>query len=230
MNEIIDSVPRFDIPASQTQELGAPKTPEENEREHLERIFAPLITPEGAEPEFDEDYFHNLLHDTGPQEVTYESIEAAAVRTGGKLKVTEKTESHAKGELEHAIRRNGMLGDLLKGFAHSRGITANEELVKALREDLGLRVAVGKLFLDQLNIRAHYMPERIRRNEYKNSAIPEYKNRYPMTSHEYASLLALSKIDGTFDNERVREPIDVRSDGQVISGQHRWAADNLLFG
>ncbi|MBC7746562.1 hypothetical protein H7Y40_01115 [Pedobacter sp.] len=50
-----------------------------------------------------------------------------------------------------------------------------------------------------------------------------------MTSREYASLLALSMLDGTFKAARAaHDPIFIGKSGVVELGQHRYAAHLLL--
>jgi len=48
-----------------------------------------------------------------------------------------------------------------------------------------------------------------------------------MSSRAYASTLALSMIDGSFNGLLQTDPTEYR-DGQAISGQHRDAARTIL--
>src|SRR5487761_1570224 len=75
---------------------------------------------------------------------------------------------------------------------------------------------------------AGVMPDRVVRNTGKS---PD-KGGYPissMTSREYAALLALAMLDGTFNDRKVSSTDSIKeANGQVAQGQHRSAALRVL--
>ena len=214
-------------PLMQPSDMGSiPQNLEELERLHFEQVFQPFPSSE-AVYELPDDYFAHLLNDTEPRTG---SVEDAAVRESKDgIKVTDKTQADAEFIVGQLVGRSGLLGELLGNYMRAKDISTSGDLVKAIHDDLGVRVGLGRLFLDQLEIRSSYMPDRVKRNTQKVSMIPGYKDRGPLTSREYVALLALAKLDGTYDKDREREPISYNPDGSARDGQHRWAAEELLF-
>src|SRR5206468_3574571 len=79
-------------------------------------------------------------------------------------------------------------------------------------------------FESELERRRSEMPHRIAENGSKS-----VKGGYveDLSSREYASHLALSKLDGSFQPDK-GDPIEVYNDGRINGGMHRAAADKLL--
>lgn len=91
-----------------------------------------------------------------------------------------------------------------------------------LRNNLRLRVALGTHVLNKLLLMSD-LPPRFYLPQTKMANYPGYP---AMSSHKYAALLSLSMLDGTFDPPS-SDPIE-SVDGQVVLGQHRWAAHRAL--
>jgi hypothetical protein len=59
--------------------------------------------------------------------------------------------------------------------------------------------------------------------------MPGYEDIPSMSSHEYVALLALAKLDGSFNYEGYfQDSIQHDESGNVLLGQHRAAADMML--
>ena len=100
------------------------------------------------------------------------------------------------------------------------------DMPAVLRNDDVLRAQIGEYLLEKAKT-DHYMPARIAGNEQKRPSHRgyEYAN---LSSQEYAALLAVSMLDGTFKSDGGRsDPIEL-SYGQAVRGQHRYAALQLL--
>ena len=174
------------------------ETPEQ--RRHRERIERIFKFPEPQ----GRDRFGNSL-DTR-LEITPESEEAAAwaFRFTGDQKIKEMIRDYA--------------GDKWR----------EEEMPSVVRGNDDLRTELGLYLLskfDDFETELH-MPERVANNSTKNTSHRGYERG--LTSREYAALLAVSMLDGTFDPGRAtHDPIELE-DGQAIRGQHRYAAALLL--
>lgn len=105
---------------------------------------------------------------------------------------------------------------------------ADVDIVEGLRKDPALRMQLGEYLskkIDDPNV-IMAMPERVLRNTEK-SAPPGYEKLGKLSSREYTVLLALSMLDGTFDEKSAdTETYDFNK--QARSGQHRYAARTLL--
>lgn len=99
----------------------------------------------------------------------------------------------------------------------------DEDMAGILYEDEELRVDLGMHLLEKIKTLS-YLPSRFYGTATKNPNYVGYRN---MTSHEYAAVLALSMLDGTFKAPSSGDPIE--SDyGDIVRGQHRYAAMMLL--
>jgi hypothetical protein len=73
------------------------------------------------------------------------------------------------------------------------------------------------------------MPSRIARDSQKNPNHPGYSGVGHLSSREYACMLAMSMLDGTFDISSARgDEITASSRNRDGVGQHRTAAKTLL--
>ena len=101
--------------------------------------------------------------------------------------------------------------------------------IDELRTNEALRCAVLEHLQEKLE-KVHWskLPERVMRNEQKVPNSKGYENIKDMKSREYVALLALSMMDGSFDYSKEENILNPTSDGKVIAGQHRWAAQELL--
>lgn len=72
------------------------------------------------------------------------------------------------------------------------------------------------------------IPERVVCNSQKRPSTRGYDVVTDLSSREYAALLALSMLDVTYKPKRTTsDPIDILA-GEVMRGQHRFAAIELL--
>lgn len=110
-----------------------------------------------------------------------------------------------------------------------------KQTINEIRKNRQLRCQLLKFFEGKLEtlrqVAPDSLPERVRYDDPGNLKHPNHPG-YPdkMTSPEYAAVLALSMIDGSF-NPELEENIesDRRKDGTPIYGQHREAARIVLF-
>lgn len=143
--------------------------------------------------------------------------------------VARKMAEESMGRLLHLTdtTMQGMINDVLRNSGKSPTL---EEAMNLVRSDSGLRIQLGEYLMKKIRDDTT-MPDRVRdRNTVKH---PNYPGYLDMTGDEYAAVLALSMLDGTFDSERsIKDPvefIDSASQGVSINGgQHRLAAWHSL--
>lgn len=109
------------------------------------------------------------------------------------------------------------------------GATA-EETVAAIRQIAGLREELARYFLSKISKTPLAVPHRVAVNTIKDPNHTGYPAR--MYSRDYAALLAISKLDGTYDERLSAEkgslPQYDWETREYITGQHQAAADFLL--
>ena len=114
------------------------------------------------------------------------------------------------------------------------GFDGFKKTINEIRKNHLLRCRLLKFFGGKLEVMRQLspddLPERVKHNDpgnLKHSNRPGYPDK--MTSPEYAAVLALSMLDGSF-NPELEENIesDRRKDGTPIYGQHREAAHVVL--
>lgn len=114
------------------------------------------------------------------------------------------------------------------------GFDGFKKTINEIRKNHLLRCRLLKFFGGKLEVMRQLspddLPERVKHNDpgnLKHSSRPGYPDK--MTSPEYAAVLALSMLDGSF-NPELEENIesDRRKDGTPIYGQHREAAHVVL--
>ncbi len=167
------------------------------------------------------------------------SIEGAARRLSNERgHVDDWTKGGSIGRLRGILKSDFQVKDVLAKYAPevSDNLTGNldeskvGQFVDDIREKLDLRVELGRLFKSRLKdaVKTGEFGQRFDLNQYKNSKIPGYPSN--MTSGEYATLLALSYIDGTFDNrlESQGDEVEYDHNGKIIVGQHRDLARSIL--
>ena len=110
-----------------------------------------------------------------------------------------------------------------------------KKTINEVRKNHELRCRLLEFFQKKLEVIRQLspddLPERVRYNDPDNLKHPNHPG-YPdkMTSSEYAAVLALSMIDGSFDPDlEDRMESGTRKDGTPIYGQHREAAWTILF-
>ena len=116
----------------------------------------------------------------------------------------------------------------------SPGIPDYEAVISEVRTNPALRYELGSYLLrDKLpkiqRESPHAFPHRIVVNTQKNTSHPGYRHLGYTTSREFATMLALSMLDGTFIDPGDSEPIEIdKEKPENTQGQHRIAASILL--
>ena len=153
-----------------------------------------------------------------------------AVPTNSQWRPSDTTIREAADRLRLARSNDLVLSAIIRRFvAQQSGDAVVTELYhnQAFREMLGGYLLVK---LDELAKRSRNLPERVRVNDPAN--LKQVESGYAVTiasSREYAAMLALAMLDGTFNETRSSHgPIRLRSNGDVMRGQHRAAAQMLL--
>jgi hypothetical protein len=201
------------------------KNPEIIADSRIARIFAPVIIEKPKEVATDYSHLFDPNYEPPVKQPTFGVEKSIKGR-----EVTEYTQAVAVQQLERTLKDDKEIASILALHVNADGIDKQNPnaIVDYIRENLGVRVALGELFLGRLDKLAKegVLGDRLAANKQKTSNIPGYSNG--MTSREYAALLAMAKLDGTWDYERQTESIDMDKDGIAIRGQHRDAALRLV--
>lgn len=192
----------------------------EKDTTRAQRIFSPPV----AKKSDSQQRSYDSLFDS--EAGTRFSVEDAAVRSGEGRSVTEQSVAEAKSMLQQALLADKDLKGIIESTTGKSA--ADETIVDELRTNPDLRVAVGQHFIERIKDLYQIMPERVRRNSQKNPGSKGYEDMPSvLSSREYAALMALSMIDGTFNAARAdTETYDFTTDSGV--GQHRYAARQVL--
>lgn len=138
-----------------------------------------------------------------------------------RLKVTEQSQMDAAMAYRFSDQD---VKDIVGPYAREQhGAWREADMAKVLRDDSGLRLRLGMHLLDKIDTVGR-LPKRFYGSATKNPNYVGYRN---MTSREYAALLALSMLDGTFKAPSASDPIESEY-GDIIRGQHRYAAMKVL--
>jgi len=189
----------------------------------LEKLFAPVKIEESQIS------YDSLLDPNNDLQSL--PIEGAAKRS--------KNERGSISEESLETAKNEYMGPLLQGDKdpkiaeiiklHAKTETMSpDDAMQLLREDSSLRKEVGAYLLAKLEANTAILPERVARNNQKKANKAGYESIPSMSSHEYVALLAIAKLDGSFNYEQ--DPIQNDESGNVLLGQHRVAADMMLKG
>ncbi|MFA5004140.1 MAG: hypothetical protein WC498_02580 [Candidatus Saccharimonadales bacterium] len=212
------------------------KHEEESEYEtYLRKVFAPHEYLLDADIQPEEHNYDHLFADDEVYEKAVAGHRSERDRFGNKLtewQPTKETRDEAKNVLLQAARHDVRLRELIKAQAGKIDISDPYKVVDAIRTDTGFRLEIGKHYLNKINILARdpdVMPERIVSNRGKS---PD-KGGYPvrtMSSREYAAVLCLAMLDGTFNRDAVSsiDYIEHNAKGETVTGQHRMAAHIAL--
>lgn len=182
-------------------------------KKRYETIFTPRPLLSELEKPYEIPYAERRYY----PEVTTESREASKQRLAD-IRMTDI-------EVDRILDRHGAAIDADK----------RTEVIERIRTDAALRYDLGVHFLDKIQTLYRKMPDRIRDDTDKNPSFGRYPNELreliksgrPLGGREYASLLALSMLDGTY-SERPSDPIEYGYDGRAVQGVHRAAAELLL--
>ena len=226
--------------ATATQVAVAESDHNSEKERHLDRIFAPILRPE-ADQSDDAPRLDFLFMDEGPEmerqaaEYSAHSQKMDVVRRGqanyDKF-VTKEAIADAENQLGRTLRSDHGIAEILQ--RHGMSEYDLNAATTALREQNALRREVGVYLLEKLEKLAisapGALPFRIRVNSQKSPGDVLASTNNTMRSREYAALLALSMLDGSFNHERASsDQIEHGKDGEVILGQHRSAARMLLY-
>lgn len=125
----------------------------------------------------------------------------------------------------------GMLQDDLRKLGDNAGTIQrslkDREHNAKLRSDVEAALAIR---MRQLLDEGGHFHERVQANDPNNLKAPNGNHGYgnkKFTSEEYAVVLAMAKLDGTFDVSHSKDYKDLPDD-HAHQGQHRQAADTLL--
>ena len=193
----------------------------------LEKLFAPVKIEETQAPAISYDSLFDPNND-----LQNRPVEGAAIRNEGKQRgvVTEESLKVARDEYMEPLLQGSKdvrISEMIKAAAHNSPLTS-EDAMQLLREDSSLRKEVGAYLLAKLEADTAILPERVARNNQKKANMAGYESIPSMSSHEYVALLAIAKLDGSFNYEQ--DPIQEDKSGNVLLGQHRAAADMMLKG
>jgi hypothetical protein len=216
-----------EVPGAQTEHAKNPR---------LEELFAPVLTVEdfrANNPQEPESYDH-LFMDEGPER---DAIVSELQRKRDKRHmeeqkyptVTDESRADAVARLRDVRTADREINRILATYEGEHPGVVPDALVDAVRTDADLRYKLGDhLYNLKLTTRLHQMPDRVRDNTQKNPNSRGYSH-LRLRSQEYATLLALAMIDGTFIDRGNSDPIVYAEGGKAIVGQHRAAAELMLY-
>lgn len=191
-------------------------------------VFAPY-SPKGSLNE--EQNYDYLFDDTA--DIDDRTIEGAAIRNPeGRGATSDISEEYSMGILKRFDNEEGLDPNIKAIISKYSGAVslANEETMQSVRNNPELRLELGVYFLGKLETLEEILPQRVAKNHQKNGNASGYENIPGLKSREYASLLALAHLDGTFDPLKSKsDSITTNEAGQTITGQHRVASEMLLF-
>ena len=222
-------LPSLESPAHAQPEVSAEKDP------RYERLFAP---PEVQEDTSEDDLkfdYGKLWAKTDEEVAELEAyqrgydrqVEERRAAEEQKFRVTEDSERKALSRLIRAMSYDEALEEMVRQRQAEKHIKSSLEMVDLIRTDADLRYDLGAYLMDKLKENIDRMPERVAVDGQKNPGHRGYKHLGRLTSQEYAVLLALAMLDGTYQ-EPSHDPIKRLPDGSVELGQHRAAAEILL--
>lgn len=109
--------------------------------------------------------------------------------------------------------------------SNENGLISSREVAKVLRSNNELRLELGAYLLRKVDSLEHLPRRLIDESEVKRPNIQGYDE--VMTSKEYAVLLAISMLDGTYKHSSGDQIIEGKY-GDIEAGQHRYTALRLL--
>jgi hypothetical protein len=213
----------------------------------LARLFAPRLTKDEerqTNPVADEadqtEYYRRLVMGEVSEQEQAERREAAAKRQRGDTERFAKEPTvdmklRAFQTLQNAKQDDPIIEAIVdKHIPPSDGLPDYSSVVDQVRTDVGLRYELGSYLLRDKLTRfkqesPHAVPYRVFVGTEKSPAHPGYLHLGKLNSQEYSAMLALSMVDGTYDDREDSDPIITYPDkpGEML-GQHRAAAKLLL--
>lgn len=199
-----------------------PKQAQERESKNLRELWGVILSPTATDEQREQ------AHQTYARRQLSEGIR-------GRDKVSIKSFYNSMNWLK------GLAGTNIKGIIDEyapydveTGFDGFKKTINEIRKNHKLRCRLLEFFGRKLEVMRQLspddLPERVKHNDPGNLKHPNHPG-YPdkMTSPEYAAVLALSMIDGSFDPDSEDDmESDTRKDGTPIYGQHREAAHVVL--
>lgn len=199
-----------------------PKQAQERESKNLRELWDVILSPTATDEQREQ------AHQTYARRQLSEGIR-------GRDKVSIKSFYNSMNWLK------GLAGTNIKGIIDEyapydveTGFDGFKKTINEIRKNHELRCRLLEFFGRKLEVMRQLspddLPERVKHNDPGNLKHPNHPG-YPdkMTSPEYAAVLALSMIDGSFDPDSEDDmESDTRKDGTPIYGQHREAAHVVL--
>ncbi len=205
-------------------------SPKEDIEPRLKQLFSP-VKDETGKNDSDINYDSMFDQDIDPftSKVEHQTQIEAAIRTTGneRLKVTAESMKMAEERLEIAGNGDPNLKLIFEKYSPK-----GTHLSELLRTNEDFRTDVGLYLLrklDNLALNEMTMGQQIKDNSEKSPRTTGYSHIPELRSREYATLLAISMLDGTFKDELVQsDTIEYADDGEVLLGQHRAAAKKII--
>lgn len=219
-------------------ELTAPNEADKNSR--IAELFAPRLTKSErpqAKKSAGEDidtYTRMLTGEELPEpklslqeKIAKENEELKYVDTPGEEEI-----KAARNRLREAMSRDRIIEAIVDKYVSNEAWRGNE-VVEIVRKNADLRYELGSYLLrDKIPMikreRPHDLPDRVFVGRQKNANHTGYAHLGYLNSQEYAAMLALSMVDGTYKQPGPGDPIERGKDGRIAVGQHRAAAHILL--
>ncbi len=150
------------------------------------------------------------------------------------LKVTDASRASAREWMQRALYRDSEFEDIIEEhIGHRPQHTEIDGLIDSIRTDGELRARLGRIYQDRIYARLHLMGDNIKRvSVYKNPNSRGYEGMR-LKTYEYAAVLALSHLDGTFNPQndvRLAQESDLNEFGWPKIDQHRAAARFAIDG
>jgi hypothetical protein len=139
-------------------------------------------------------------------------------------KITDKTESKALERISIFRNSSEPFNILISQIENANPALEQKDLLRVMRENDELRTEIGLIIQDSISNlwTKNKLPERLMLNSEKNPRLKKTNEVFGLRSQEYSAQLALTMLDGSFDDEYHGDgPIDIGASGKVISGQHR---------
>ncbi|HSX35529.1 MAG TPA: hypothetical protein VLH84_01185 [Patescibacteria group bacterium] len=175
----------------------------QEEREH--KIFAPRVVPDLTAGEY--------------------------LPSGyGGLYVSEQSRDYSRPWASQALYRDSAAEAIIRDVLGETPPTSYEErqnwLMDAVRTNPELRLRLGKLYAERISREVHHMGRNINSQNVKKPNSPGYENLH-LSGVEYAAMLALSHLDGTFNPGKesvLAKDDELNENGWPLIDQHRAAA------
>lgn len=200
-----------------------PARPEAIQLDERQRaIFAPFVEELPALTDEDFGKIYDRLFDYSWK--GNQTSEAAAVRGHPTFNRVPTEESIKTAERRVINLRDFYIRDIV--YSLRPDVRSAADTVTALRTDAQVREAVAGYFLGKVRTLPN-LPDRVLRNDQKTPRTPGYF-KGSIFGQEYAALLALAMIDGSYKPPGEGDAMEYGSGGEAKLGQHRHTAELLL--